>query len=115
MGAQAEYQSWEDAMEAQIESSRSGSLVILELGVGRRVEVVRKECEEVMKDVGAKRGHVTLVRVNPDADLSPSAGSDFSVDCSSEVSERQRLICLQMTAQEALKGFLRILCPTEDQ
>ncbi|CAK9028041.1 unnamed protein product [Durusdinium trenchii] len=64
--AWAQYQCWEDAMEEEISGSH---LVILEIGVGRRVEVVRQECEEVLRDVNDKGGRTTLIRVNLDEEI----------------------------------------------
>ncbi len=95
--AWAKYQAWEDQMENEVEAS-GGHLVILEIGVGRRVEVVRQECEEVLKDVAAKGGTVTLIQINLDVKIlsQPLAAQD-------DGSGRIRKVCLQMSSLEALK------------
>ena len=91
------YQTWEDEMERDLKAS-GGRLVILEIGVGHRVEVVRQECEEVLKDVAAAGGTVTLVRINLDEQilLRPLETAD-------DGSGRIRKIGLQMSSLEALK------------
>ena len=94
--AWAKYQAWEDQMENEVEAS-GGHLVILEIGVGRRVEVVRQECEEVLKDVVVKGGTVTSIQINLDAKIlsQPLAAQDGS--------GRVRKVGLQMSSLEALK------------
>lgn len=96
-------------MEAEIEAAGGGRLVILELGVGRRVEVVREECECVVADVVAKGGTATLVRIGPDVEPTWSAGAAAAAARSAEAGGPQtrppggpRLLCVRATARQAL-------------
>ena len=89
------YQKWEDGMERELKDGCGGQLVILEIGVGHRVEVIRQECDEVLKDVAAAGGTVTLIRINLDEQILSKPVADGT--------GRSRKICLQLSSLEALK------------
>jgi len=100
------YQRWEDGMERELKAG--GRLVILEIGVGHRVEVIRQECDEVQKDVAAAGGTVTLIRINLDEQI-------LSKPLVADGTGRIRKICLQLSSLEALKLIGEVNTTTASQ
>lgn len=100
------YQRWEDGMERELKAG--GRLVILEIGVGHRVEVIRQECDEVLKDVAAAGGTVTLIRINLDEQI-------LSKPLAADGTGRIRKICLQLSSLEALKLIGEVNTTTASQ
>lgn len=100
------YQRWEDGMERELKAG--GRLAILEIGVGHRVEVIRQECDEVLKDVAAAGGTVTLIRINLDEQI-------LSKPLVADGTGRIRKICLQLSSLEALKLIGEVNTTTASQ
>eukprot|EP00929_Paragymnodinium_shiwhaense_P087026 TRINITY_DN47353_c0_g1_i1.p1 TRINITY_DN47353_c0_g1~~TRINITY_DN47353_c0_g1_i1.p1 ORF type:complete len:381 (+),score=48.53 TRINITY_DN47353_c0_g1_i1:340-1482(+) len=100
------YQAWEESMEAACEET-NGRLVILEFGVGVRVQVIRQEAEMVFADARARGAKCSLIRVNPADDAALARFLDPAVDMKSL--QDSEFIHIKMGALAALRKIEQTL------
>lgn len=99
------YQEWEEAMEASVAATNEASLVVLEIGCGLRVPSVRRECEDVVRDVLARGGRAVLIRINPQAgsaEAEEGVGMMLLADGAPPPLGREHVITIRDGARHAL-------------
>ena len=105
--AASAYQSWEEQMEVQLAASPPRTrMVVLEIGCGLTVPSVRRECEDVVRDVLRRGGCASLIRINPEAQVaSCTDGASPPAEQDDEPLPSEHVVLIR---DGALRGLLRI-------
>ena len=105
--AASAYQSWEEQMEVQLAASPTRTrMVVLEIGCGLTVPSVRRECEDVVRDVLHRGGCASLIRINPEAQIASCIdGASPPAEQDDEPLPSEHVVLIR---DGALRGLLRI-------